>query len=322
MSVSFSVGYAGRLDQLKRILAVSASVRNVYTGGLSRRIAGGRPQYIESMEALREQVDFAHGRNVTFDVALNAPVHVPAMQDRAWWGDTIQYLRDLEELRVDGVIVSHPFLIEATRANTRLKISVSTINETMTTRAALYYEAMGADIIVPSMNLNMNRAELKRMSRALKRARILIMLNERCLGDCPWRRFHFDWNAGKTTSIGYEADPYFTNCTKLMYEQPYLLLANNTIRPEDVRHYEEITSDFKVLGRDATIEDVELRLKAYTEGRFDGNFVRLVHSGLAPALDIPNRALDGLIEKKWDCSKICRDCGHCIRLAESVVTRR
>ena len=318
MEARFCIGYSGRFDHLQKIIDASPKVGSVYTGGLTGRIAGGRPSYMETFEELARQVAYAHERGVEVELALNAPGGVPDGTDKDWWGNLTGYLSDLEKTGVDSLIVSHPLLMRQIKSKTRMKLSVSTICEIKTARSALYYEKMGGDVIIPSMNANLDLDALRLMKKSLKRAKLRIMINERCLGDCPWRMAHFFQNSQRDVNRAYSYDQYYLNCHKMFYESPWLLLSNNAVRPEDLSYYEEITSDFKIVGRLAPIEDTLARIKAYSEGTFDGNFVQLLISQFKNVINIPNKSLSGLIEKKFKCDKVCEACGHCRSLFERI----
>lgn len=321
MGTSFCIGYKGRLDHLERIIDASDKVKCVYTGGLSGTVGGGRPQFLNSMRELDKQVEYAHSRGVEFEVALNASGGFRDRWDKAWWDNLAGHLHDLTAGGIDGVIVSHPFLMELAREHTNLRVVVSTICEVATARMALHYERLGGHVIVPSMNVNMNMRDLTLMKESLSEATIRIMVNERCMGDCPYRRFHFDQIAPHTTNTG-PMDYFYMTCMRMYLREPYLLLANNVIRPEDIHHYRAITDNFKIVGRIGTIEDMVARIEAYSEERFDGNYVQLIISEYTGTLNIPNRELDGLIERKWTCEKVCEECRHCIELADRVESDR
>lgn len=316
MQTNFCVGYSGDFGDLKQILAASPKVKTVYSGGLARKIGGARPSFLESWAQLAPQVAYAHKHGAKFNIALNASTGVPNKSDKVWWQDITAYLQEIENQGVDGVIVAHPMLMRQVKTHTHLKLTVSTVCEVMTARAALYYEDMGADVIVPSMNANLNMNQLRLMRKSLKRTKLRIMLNERCLGDCIFRKFHFDEYSGLSGNQKNRGDQYYLNCHTTYFREPHLLLANNTIRPEDIRRYKEITDDFKIVGRMATIEDQLARIRAYDQESFDGNYIQLIISQFKSLIDIPNKALDGLIEKKWACDKICERCGHCQQLFE------
>jgi collagenase-like PrtC family protease len=304
-----SVGYDGALADLREIIGCSPRVKTVFTGGLSGLIKGGRPQYAGSLPALKKQIRYAHARGVSFEVAVNAPCGIHDRSDTGWWRKVRQYILALEALDVDGVIVSHPFLMELVKSCTEMKIAVSAICEISSAGSARYYEQLGGDIITPSINANMDMAALKLIKKSLKRARLRILLNDYCLSDCPWRRFHYNHYAHSNSEMDYHL-----NCRKLFHDHPYLILANTAIRPEDMKYYKGCADEFKIAGRLVPLEDLLRRIRAYTDEAYEGNFVSLLDTRLAKAVHIPNGRLEGLIRKKWKCSRLCDTCGYCGRL--------
>jgi collagenase-like PrtC family protease len=316
MNTEFSVGYDGKIDYLKRIIDSSGKVKSIYTGGLIKKIGGGRPQYLDSWVELEKQIKYAHSKGISFELALNAPCGFRNLSDKKWWRDIKKYIKDLEKVGVDSIILSHPFLMDLVKSHTRMKITVSTICEIMNARAALYYEKLGGDIITPSININMDIKALRLIKASLTKASLRIILNEHCLGDCPWRRFHHN----HYSHSNYEIDYHF-NCKREFLNNPFFLLTNTVIRPEDLHYYKGITGDFKIIGRLVPIDDLLLRIRAYAKERFSGNFVRLFEAKLSSIFYIPNKLLDGLILKKWACSKICNKCNFCKRLFNRIGKR-
>ena len=108
MDTRFCVGYSGKFDDLRQIIDASPKVTSVYTGGLTGRVAGGRPSYMDTFDELTRQVQYAHEKNVEVELALNAPGGVPDGTDKKWWVNLTRYLSDLEQTAVDSLIVSHP----------------------------------------------------------------------------------------------------------------------------------------------------------------------------------------------------------------------
>ena len=309
--IALSVGYTANIENLKRILDCSENIASVYTGGLAGKISGGRPDYLQELDTLRKCVGLSHDRGVLCEIALNAPCGLQPKSNTGWWDGIREYLSELEDCGVDYVIASHPFLMKLVKEKTGMKLVASTICEIATARAAAYYEDIGADIIIPSMNVNYEMEALRRMKSNLKRAKIRIMLNEHCLGDCPWRRFHHNHYSHSNEELDYHF-----NCKTQFLTKPYLLLTNNAIRPEDLINYFDITHDFKIVGRMVPIEDLLSRIKAYSRGQYDGNYVSLFDSSLSRHFNIPNDALDGLYAHKINCSKLCEDCGYCMELCK------
>ena len=56
MNYQLSVGFNGKKDTLLKIINSSNKVGDVYTGGLSGKIYGGRFQYEDSYEKIRENI--------------------------------------------------------------------------------------------------------------------------------------------------------------------------------------------------------------------------------------------------------------------------
>lgn len=308
-----SVGYSGSTEDLERILNSSEYLYSVYTGGLAGKIAGGRPDYLKSLDVLEKNSAMAHSHGVKYEIALNAPCGLETKENKQWWDDIKSYLKELEACGVDYVIASHPFIMQAVKENTNMMIVASTICEITTARSAIYYETIGADIIIPSMNVNYNMEALEQMKGSLNKATLRIMVNEHCLGDCPWRRFHHNHYAHHNEELEYHM-----NCKSLFYKNPYLLLTNNYIRPEDIHRYEKITNEFKIVGRLKPTDDLIEIIQAYSKEQYEGNSLKLLDLGLSKHFCIPNGQLEGLFHKKMHCNKICSECGYCTELYESI----
>jgi collagenase-like PrtC family protease len=313
MYTFFSVGYSGGIENLEKIIISSNKIKSVYTGGVVNKIAGGRPQYRASLKEITKEAEFANNNGITFEIALNAPCGIEDKSNTDWWKDIIKYLRDLENCGVNGIVASHPFVMEEIKAQTNMKLIVSTICEITNPRSALYYEEMGADIIVPSMNINYNFEQLNCIKKALKRATLRVMVNDHCIGDCPWRRFHYNHYAHSTIR---KKEHYTTLCSDLMKKNPFLLLTNSVVRPEDLLKYSEITSDFKIVGRTLSIERLLTIIEAYSKGHYDDNYLVLLDTDLSRSLYINNNYLAELFEHKKNCKNDCDKCGYCINLAK------
>lgn len=304
-----SVGYSGKSEDLDLLLSSCHQLFSVYSGGLAGKIAGGRPLYLNNLDSLASNCEKAHKKGVKYEIALNAPCGLESRTNKEWWEDICNYLKELEQCGVDYIIASHPFIMQTVKDSTNMKVVASTICEIMTARSAVYYEKIGADVIIPSMNANFNLKALEEMKSALTSAKLRIMVNEHCLGDCPWRRFHHNHYAHHN-----EEFEYHVNCKTTFYKNPQLLLTNNYIRPEDIQNYEKITSQFKIVGRLNPIQDLIEIIQAYEKESYDGNCVKLFDLSLMNQFNIPNKMLDGLFERKVTCNKICDQCGQCLKL--------
>jgi len=306
---SFSIGFNGSLSDLKQILQTNATIESLYSGGLQGVIAGGRPQYADSIDKIKQCIDLAHKNDILYEIALNAPCGLHDHSDTGWWDGIADYLKSLEDCGTDRIIASHPFIIDIVKSKTKMQVVASTICEISEGRMAEYYENIGADIIIPSMNVNFKLGKLNEIKNMLKHAKIRIMLNEHCLGDCPWRRFHHSHYAHSNQEYDYHI-----NCKKLFMKNPYLILTNNCIRPEDIKQYQNITDSFKIVGRLVNINKLCERIAAYDAQSFNGNYIDLCDEGLANMFYISNNKLTDLFTQKSTCQFDCKQCGYCENL--------
>lgn len=311
--MDFSVGFNGIVSDLYKIIELNAPIESVYSGGIAGYIAGGRPQYLGNFEEISKCTKVAHANGLKYEVALNAPCGLENKNNRNYWIKIHNYLIELERCGVDRIIASHPFFIEEVKKYTNMQCVASTICEINSARMAQYYEEIGADIIIPSMNINFDMKVLKKIKKILKKAKLRIMVNEHCLGDCPWRRFHHNHYSHHNEEIDYHF-----HCKKKFLTTPFLLLTNNCIRLEDLKHYTEITNNFKIVGRLVDIEILCKRIQGYAECKWNDNYVELFDNGLAKKIMLPNDRLESLFQMKVNCDKVCGDCGYCKRLYDEI----
>ncbi len=309
--MEISVGYNGSFEMLEKIFSVpNNKVKNVYTGGLKDFLSGGRNQYITSFSELEKHVKYVHSQNATINLALNTPLDIKEKNNKEWWDKIEKYFKNLENIGVDGVILSHPFLIETVKKVTNLEVTLSTICEVTDVRDAIYYEELGVDVIVPSSKINYNIKTLKEIKKGLKKAKIKLMVNEYCLGGCPLRKFH--WNHLALNKDNTDSD-YSDICFNSYMKDKYKVLTNTVVRPEDIPKYNGIIDSIKLIGRTSSIksEFLENTIAAYSNQKFDGNFIELSSLGLSRLINIPNKNLDDLFEARKNCNFVCHICNKC-----------
>lgn len=314
-----SVGYNGKLETLEKLFKIPVhKIKNVYTGGIKDFLKGGRNQYIDSIKELEKQVIFSKENDITLSIVLNTPLNIREKNNKEWWSKFENYIKILENIGVDGVILSHPFLIEKVRESSNLKITASAICEISSPIEAEYYEKLGADIIVPSTKINYNLDTLLKIKHSLKSAELKLIANEYCLMGCPFRKFH--WN--HIASEYYDNDnDYSDSCSSIYLNSPHKVLSSSVIRPEDLHKYSEITDYFKLIGRTKKTEDsfLEDTIKSYSQENYQGNFINLSSYGLGKYIKIDNHKLKNLFELKKNCDFNCNICKKCEVLYKNIV---
>lgn len=310
MEYKLSVGFNGNLELLEKMYEDKENkIGTLYTGGYLKDMTSGRYQHSENEQELEKIITAVHDKNSRLAITLNSPCNVPPLVEKQWWENVKNYLKHLESIGVDTAIIAHPFIMSLAKENTNLTVAASIICDVNTPRGALYYEDMGADVIVPSSSINYDLDQLKNIKANLKKAKLALLVNEACLGNCPWRRFH--QNAlSHADRKGYDLD-YAMSCTNLYKEKPYMMLTNNVVRPEDLKEYEGISDMFKLVGRTTDDETLLKMIHAYSTESYEGNLVEIVDKGFSEYINLPNDQLDSLFEQKSNCKKNCQNCVKC-----------
>lgn len=317
MEYKLSVGFNGDLDLLEKIYEDKENkIGTLYTGGYLKEVTSGRYQHSKSEQELKRIVEAVHDKNSRLAITLNSPCNIPPLSEKQWWENAKNYLKHLESIGVDTAIIAHPFIMSLAKENTNLSVAASIICDVNTPRGALYYEDMGADVIVPSSSINYDLKQLKKIKDNLKKAKLALLVNEACLGNCPWRRFH--QNAlSHADRKGYDLD-YAMSCTNLYRKNPYMMLTNNVVRPEDLKEYEGISDMFKLVGRTTDEETLLKMIHAYSTESYHGNLVEIVDKGFSEFINLPNNQLDSLFVQKSSCIKNCQNCSKCKTLYRKI----
>ncbi len=317
MSYKLSVGFNGDLTLLDKMFDDEENkIGTLYTGGYFKAVTSGRYQHSDSRSSLEKIVERVHDKGARLAVTLNSPCNVPPKADKEWWNNVENYLKELDSIGVDTAIVAHPFIMSLAKEKTDMTVAASIICDVNTPRGARYYEDMGADIIVPTSSINYDIETLKDIKDNLVKAKLVLLANEACLGNCPWRRFHQN-SLAHADRKGYDID-YAMSCTKLYTENPHMMLTNNVIRPEDLNKYEDITEMFKLVGRTIDDETLLKMIHAYSTGEYHGNLLDVVDKGFSKVINLPNDQLGELYDQKTSCKKNCQSCNKCKRLYKKI----
>lgn len=129
---------AGDLERLKIALLYGADA--VYLGGNLFSLRANTQNF--SMSDLKEGVEFAHNLNKKVYVAVNIVMHNKELKY------ILDYLRELDSIGVDAIIVSDPAIVDLALKNTHLHVHLSTQTSTTNREAALFWKNVGVERIV------------------------------------------------------------------------------------------------------------------------------------------------------------------------------
>lgn len=129
---------AGDLERLKIALLYGADA--VYVGGDLFSLRANAINF--SLKELEEGILFAHHLSKKVYVTVNIALHNNEADK------IIDYLKELDRIKVDAIIVSDPFIIDLARSNTNLSIHLSTQQSTLNYEAVQFFKKCGVSRIV------------------------------------------------------------------------------------------------------------------------------------------------------------------------------
>jgi len=129
---------AGDLERLK--IAIKYGADAVYLGGTNFGLRANATNF--TLEELEEGIQFAHTYGKKVYVTVNIVLHNKEIDG------LIEYLRSLEKINVDAIIVSDPAIIKIARENTDLEVHLSTQQSCLNVETAKFFKSEGISRIV------------------------------------------------------------------------------------------------------------------------------------------------------------------------------
>ena len=248
-------------------------------------IGGGRASFMLpplSRRRFEHHVAAARAKGIGFNYLLN-----PACMDNREY--TRQGQREIEALLeyiesagVSAVTISLPFLLPVIKKrHPKLKVRVGVYARVDGMAKARFWEDGGADCItLESLSVNRDFALLAALRKALS-IELQLIVNANCQLFCPLSGQHMV-NLSHASQKGHPTRGFMIDwcvmkCSYDKLKDPVQYLRSEFIRPEDLGLYREIGYDsFKILERGAPTPVLTRRVKAYSEGRYDGNLLDLI----------------------------------------------
>lgn len=273
---------------------------------------------------LKAFIKEVHKYGLKFNYVINGSTLNNSEFSKHGLQEIINFLKELEDCKVDAVTMSVPSLLEIIEDyGFDFDIVVSTINQVNTVDTAQYYESKNVKRIVFSETINRNFKMLKAITSACK-CDFEIIVNSLCYINCPLRMYHYNQIAQCAYEKNDIATSYYSNrCFMRRQENPVDYLRNAFIRPEDMKLYEELDIKyFKIQGRNLIKNaDIIRTLETYFSNSYDGNLYDLLNcfSQSDNTIYIDNKSLNDFIGhfvKGYDCDLGCRTCNHCNKYFE------
>ncbi len=137
---------AGDLERLKWAIMYGADA--VYIGGSLFGLRANATNF--TLPEIKEAVTYAHDRDKKIYVTVNAALHNAEVKE------LLNYLKELDHIGIDAIIVSDPAVIAIAHEHTSLDIHLSTQQSTLNYEAVEYWAKEGVTRIVLGREVSAN----------------------------------------------------------------------------------------------------------------------------------------------------------------------
>jgi len=337
--LEFSIPYNNDPESLEEIFRLKEHngnrIREIYLSGPQEFSGAGRIAPELSFDEFAGVVRSIHDHGIRVNLLLNSICEGSDWYSPGVLNSTMEYLRRAhEEHRVEAVTIANPLYVrEVRRRFPQIEITVSVLGDIDCVQKAVIFRKAGADVITPYVDINRDLTLLKKI-REKTGAEIKLMVNEGCLFQCAFRKFHFNYISHKSRKPGTgkgtraEDNVFSINCMQVSKNDPSQILKSAWIRPEDLGRYGDISRYFKLVGRTSSRNMLLRSVEAYMGENWDGDLLELMAGnlysvGMSHLLHLDNRSLDeaGFFDKTASCDKECSECDYCAALAGRLIRR-
>ena len=296
--------------------------------------------YVKKLNDIGVKFNFTMNSIIPYGSKVDMVKHKKDIQDLVKW---------LESIGVYRLTIANPEILIMVREVSNIEVEMSCITHIDTvTQMKYYHETFGVNKFCCSILKNRNKEFLIRAQDYCNRNGCIleIMCQEMCgvagidnqgshyATHCVFRDSCYICHACNRTKEESMLDNNYpmSYCMSARSSTPEAWLRMRWIRPEDQKIYREKigVNYWKVSGRTGTLEYMKFVLEAYMSETYDGNLLGLwkplssIYDGKTELksktdIDIPNKKLDGFINKwmdgnGWECEN--HECGYSCRYCE------
>jgi collagenase-like PrtC family protease len=330
-NLEFSVPYNMNAKTLSEYYSMNEcsgnKITEVYLSGPQEYFASGRAMGKLDMDSFLLIVKRIHVLGFKVNLLLNSTCEGEDWYTSDMQKKTVEYLEMLhKEHGLESVTIANPIFINMIKNRIPdIEIYASVLCDINSLKRAEIFTDLGADVIIPDPCINHDLELLKEIKKVTG-VKLKLMVNEGCLSNCPFRKFHINYISHVSKNTGSEKPVFFKYCNEVFRQDPSQILKSGWIRPEDMHKYIEITSSIKIVGRASPESKIIRAVKAYMDEKWDGDLLDILTGSLEQysmvnGICLNNRLLEqyGFFEKVTSCGKDCNKCNYCDALASELV---
>ena len=250
---------AGDLEKLKWAIKYGADA--VYIGGTLFNLRANATNF--TLEEIKEGVEYAHKYNKKIYVTVNTVLHnieLALIKD---------YLKQLEKIKVDAIIVSDPTIIDLAK-ETSLEIHLSTQQSTLNYEAVEFWKKQGVTRIVLAREIE--KDEIKQIKEKVDIELESFIHGSTCAsysGRCVLSNFltNRDSNRGGCSQIcRWDFDLLDENKNKIKANKPFTFCTKDLSMLKYIKEMIELgITSFKIEGRMRSIYYLATVIKVYRQ---------------------------------------------------------
>ncbi|MBI5416369.1 hypothetical protein HZA55_00240 [Candidatus Poribacteria bacterium] len=280
----------------------------------------------ERAEELSEKVSLAHTAGWSFNYIFDVVCLGNTEFARLNHNKILSHLKFAEEIGVDYITLSIPYLIEMVIAKFKgLTPIVSMHSDLDCIQRIRFYEKMGVHEFVIPPDQNRDLIFLKNLKKL--QSSFHLVLNSTCIYACPYKRSHSNSLAhAKNNEEKNKVEISFRDKCKKFKLREEEFIKVRWIRPEDISFYTEMGfTDFHIIGSNVEFAWLNYIVKAYDKKSFNGNLLMLLNSKIDSDFKLyvnnhkfPKDFLEKFLKIKCNATN-CNECRYCSEIANEVV---
>ena len=245
---------------------------------------GGRPSlYIPSVrkKTVPKHIALIHRHGYTFNYLLNTTCMNNEEFSIKGQYTMQRFMEWLIQSGVDSVTVAIPYLARWLKKHyPTVKIKASIIANIDTIQKAIYWQDLGVESMMLSLDSNRDFTFLESITKTIK-CKVSLIVNLACVRNCIFSQYHYALGSHASQSSrrlkGFYIDYCSFFCRYFRLCDPTQIIRSCWIRPEDISYYEDIgIASFKIVGRILPTDRIIKIVKAYGERNHKGNLLDIL----------------------------------------------
>jgi hypothetical protein len=195
---------------------------------------------------------------INSQLLLNATCEGKDGASKAHFERVLNFIKRLKDKGLNSVVITNPVYIGMIKKRIKgLRIESSVNCYVRTVEHALYLKDLGVDVLTIDRDINRDIPLIRRIKEKTG-LKLKLMLNEGCLGNCPYRISHYNLLAHGVTLPQKNMEGVFFDrfCIQIYTKDPSKVLRVPFVPPEEAGRYKQFIDYYKLSTRVFSIKRI------------------------------------------------------------------